>query len=57
MNTRNKLKNINPYKAGSSKILGKKNVIKLSSNESPFGPSPNVLAKIKTISNSTNRYP
>ena len=24
MNTRNKLKNINPYKAGSSKILGKK---------------------------------
>ena len=57
MNTQKTLKNINPYLAGKSKITGKKGVIKLSSNESPFGPSPNVLAKIKTISNSTNRYP
>jgi histidinol-phosphate aminotransferase len=57
MNTQKTLKNINPYLAGKSKITGKKGVIKLSSNESPFGPSANVLAKIKTISNSTNRYP
>ena len=57
MNTRNQLKNINPYKAGSSKILGKKNVIKLSSNESPFGPSLRVLKVIQQISNTTNRYP
>ena len=57
MNTRNKLKNINPYKAGSSKILGKKNVIKLSSNESPFGPSQKVLKVIQQVSNTANRYP
>ena len=57
MNTRNKLKNINTYKAGSSKILGKKNVIKLSSNESPFGPSLKVLKVIQQVSNTANRYP
>ena len=51
MNTQKTLKNINTYLAGKSKITGKKGVIKLSSNESPFGQSANVLAKIKTISN------
>ena len=43
MNTIKTLKNISPYKAGASKILGKNSVIKLSSNESPFGPSQKVL--------------
>ena len=57
MNTIKTLKNISPYKAGASKILGKNSVIKLSSNESPFGPSQKVLDKIKKISGTINRYP
>ena len=57
MNTIKTLKNISTYKAGASKILGKNSVIKLSSNESPFGPSQKVLDKIKKISGTTNRYP
>ena len=57
MNTIKTLKNISAYKAGASKILGKNSVIKLSSNESPFGPSQKVLDKIKKISGTTNRYP
>ena len=57
MNTIKTLKNISTYKAGASKILGKNSVIKLSSNESPFGPSQKVLDKIKKISDTINRYP
>ena len=41
------LRNIKTYEGGASNIPGKRNVIKLSSNESPFGPSPNVVSKIK----------
>jgi len=50
---------INIYKGGKSSISGKNNIIKLSSNESSYGPSPKVLEKIKlqeTLSNS-HRYP
>ena len=38
MSTVKTLKNISAYQAGESKIAGKNDVIKLSSNESPFGP-------------------
>ena len=50
---------INIYKGGKSSISGKNNIIKLSSNESSYGPSPKVLEKInlqETLSNS-HRYP
>ena len=47
MSTVKTLKNISAYQAGESKIAGKNDVIKLSSNESPFGPSQKVLDKIK----------
>ena len=50
---------INIYKGGKSSISGKDNIIKLSSNESSYGPSPKVLEKInlqETLSNS-HRYP
>ena len=50
---------INIYKGGKSSISGKNNIIKLSSNESSYGPSPKVLEKLnlqETLSNS-NRYP
>ena len=51
------IKNIKNYQGGKSEILGMKSVIKLSSNESPFGPSKKVLKKIKELSLNTNRYP
>ena len=41
------LSNIKTYEGGASSIPGKRNVIKLSSNESPFGPSPDVALKIR----------
>ena len=37
--------------------LGLKEVIKLASNESPFGPSPKVLKAISREAKSLNRYP
>lgn len=57
MSTLKTLKNISAYQAGESKIAGKNDVIKLSSNESPFGPSQKVLDKIKKVSATANRYP
>ncbi len=51
------LNKIKTYEGGASSIPGKKNVIKLSSNESPFGPSPNVALKIREVIKKTNRYP
>ena len=51
------LSNIKTYEGGASSIPGKRNVIKLSSNESPFGPSPNVALKIRKAIKKTNRYP
>ena len=50
---------INIYKGGKSSISGKNNIIKLSSNESSYGPSPKVLEKLnlqETLLNS-HRYP
>ena len=51
------LNKIKTYEGGKSNIPGKKNIIKLSSNESPFGPSRKVLKAIKQASGKTNRYP
>ena len=51
------LSNIKSYEGGASSIPGKRNIIKLSSNESPFGPSPNVVSKIRETIRKTNRYP
>ena len=51
------LGNIKAYEGGASTIPGKRNVIKLSSNESPFGPSQNVILKIRENLKETNRYP
>ena len=51
------LQEIARYEGGISSIKGKKNVIKLSSNESPFGPSKSVLKALSTVHKKTNRYP
>lgn len=49
--------NIKSYKAGSSKANGNKSIIKLSSNESPFGASPKAIAAYKENADNLHRYP
>ena len=57
--TKRSINSINIYKGGKSSAMGKDNIIKLSSNENSYGPSPKVLDyinKSKTLLNS-HRYP
>ncbi len=59
IDTKRSINSINIYKGGKSSISGKDNIVKLSSNENAYGPSPKVLEKInlqETFSN-FNRYP
>jgi len=59
INTKRSINSINIYKGGKFSLSGKNNIIKLSSNENSYGPSPKVLEKInlqETLSNS-HRYP
>ena len=59
IDTKRSINLINVYKGGKSSLSGKNNIIKLSSNENSYGPSPKVLEKInlqETLSNS-HRYP
>ncbi len=59
IDTKRSINSINVYKGGKSSLVGKENIIKLSSNENSHGPSPNVIDKInlqKALSN-FNRYP
>ena len=56
------IKNLLPYKAGKpisevKRQLGLKNVIKLASNENPFGPSLTAINAVKEILLETHRYP
>tara|TARA_Y100000590_G_scaffold59165_1_gene62743 strand:- start:7565 stop:8914 length:1350 start_codon:yes stop_codon:yes gene_type:complete len=48
---------INLYKGGKSKIAGVNNIIKLSSNESPFGPSQKAIEAYEKTSTKLSRYP
>src|SRR3989338_6985174 len=53
---------IKPYVPGKpieevKRQLGLKSVIKLASNENPYGPSPKVLKAIQKVSPTINRYP
>ncbi len=45
------------YKGGTSKITGINKIIKLSSNESPFGPSKKVIEAYERSSRKLSRYP
>ena len=59
INTKRSINSINIYKGGKSSVIGKDNIIKLSSNENSYGPSPKVLDhmnKSETLLNS-HRYP
>jgi histidinol-phosphate aminotransferase len=48
---------ISPYVGGKSKADGAARVIKLSSNENPWGPSPKAIAAYAAESNHLYRYP
>ncbi len=48
---------ISPYVGGKSKADGAARVIKLSSNENPWGPSPKAIAAYSAESTHMNRYP
>lgn len=61
MKYRNVLKNLSPYKPGKSneeikKMYGLEEIVKLSSNENPYGESEKVIEEIKKIK-STEIYP
>ena len=54
--------NINPYVPGkpieeTKRQLGLKEVVKLASNENPFGPSPKAVLALKKNLSGVNRYP
>lgn len=52
-----KIMEIKPYKAGESKVKGVEKIIKLSSNEGAFGPSPKAVQAYKNASINLHRYP
>jgi histidinol-phosphate aminotransferase len=49
--------NIEPYKGGLSKAAPGQRVIKLSSNETPLGPSPKAIEAFKEAAGKLYRYP
>ena len=48
---------IKPYVGGASSVAGVANVIKLSSNENPFGPSPDAIEAFQRAGRELHRYP
>ncbi|WP_289040512.1 histidinol-phosphate transaminase [uncultured Aliiroseovarius sp.] len=48
---------IKPYVGGASSVNGVANVIKLSSNENPFGPSPDAIVAFQRAAHDLHRYP
>ena len=48
---------IAPYVGGASKIEGVTDVVKLSSNENPFGPSDKAVEAFRRASHDLHRYP
>ncbi len=48
---------IEPYVAGESKIPGVNRIIKLSSNEGPFGPPPSAIDAMARAATEGHRYP
>ena len=48
---------IQPYQGGASQVEGVKNIVKLSSNENPFGPSEDAVEAFRRTSFDLHRYP
>ncbi len=53
------IENINIYKGGKATLNNEKKIIKLSSNENPYGPSPKIIELLETqnLNDNLNRYP
>ncbi len=51
------IREIQAYVPGSSKGVGGKPPVKLSSNENPWGPSPKAIEALNAASNDSHRYP
>ncbi len=45
------------YQGGAAKLAGRENVLKLSSNENPFGPSPKAIKAFQAAGETLHRYP
>lgn len=45
------------YQGGASSVEGVSNVVKLSSNENPFGPSPKAIEALQKSAHTMHRYP
>ena len=54
---RKEILEISPYIQGKSAIPGQQEAIKLSSNESSFGPSPAAIEAFQSVATSLHRYP
>lgn len=52
-----KIMDIALYQGGVSHVAGVSNVIKLSSNENPFGPSPKAIEAVRKVAHEMHRYP
>ena len=48
---------IAPYQGGASALPGRADVLKLSSNENPLGPSPRAVAALREVADRLHRYP
>jgi histidinol-phosphate aminotransferase len=48
---------ISPYVPGESEVPGNLKPVKLSSNETPLGPSPRAIAAYKALADQLDRYP
>ena len=48
---------VEPYVGGESKIPGVNRIVKLSSNEGPFGPPPGAIEAIRATAADAHRYP
>jgi len=48
---------VEPYVGGESKIPGVNRIVKLSSNEGPFGPPPGAIEAIRAMAADAHRYP
>ncbi|MEY8842232.1 aminotransferase class I/II-fold pyridoxal phosphate-dependent enzyme, partial [Cribrihabitans sp. XS_ASV171] len=45
------------YQGGASHVQGVQDVVKLSSNENPFGPSPKAIEAVRDSAATLHRYP
>ncbi|MCX7684438.1 MAG: histidinol-phosphate transaminase [Acetobacteraceae bacterium] len=48
---------VEPYVGGESKVPGVNRVMKLSSNEGPFGPPPSAIEALRAAASEAHRYP